>query len=208
MLYDDGHYLWPPRPEKAIQKHFLNFYQNEGWIAQFKLNGTCSVIFVAPDRTVTAMTRHNDQHKMWSPSKHTSAPFMNLPGDGWYVFVAELMNNKIPGIKDTNYIHDILVDNGNMLTGTTFGFRQNLLKSLFDDMIQEEQVSHYVLDNHTWLAKNYTLDFSNLFESLDKPEYEGLVLKNPKGILSHCYKPTDNSGWQVKVRHPSKNYGF
>ena len=208
MLYEDGHYLFPPRPEKAISPHFLTYYQTEKWWAQVKLNGTCNVIFVSPDRKVSAMTRHNDQHKNWSVSEHTSEIFKNLPGKGWYVFTAELMHSKIPGIRDINYIHDVLVSDNDLLIGSKFSSRQDLLTVFFAKYIKGETVSHYILDDHTWLAKNYTKDFFKLFKSLDKPEFEGLVLKNPNGELASCEKPTLNSGWQVKSRRTTKIYGF
>jgi hypothetical protein len=207
--YNEFSYLWPPRPENKISKTLLSYYEEQGWIAQIKMNGTCSVIAVAPDRkTIKAMSRHNDDHKLWAPSAHTSAPFKNLPGNGWYVFVAELMHSKVPGMRDINYIHDVLVANGEYLVGKTCAERQALLCILFEVSEKNMSLSHYVIDDHTWLVRNHTEDFSALFESLGKPEYEGLVLKNPEAKLERCSRETSNRGWQVKCRKPQKNYGF
>ncbi len=206
MRFEEWTYLWPPRPDKAVSKGVLHFYENLGWVAQVKLNGTCTVLGVAPDRSVRAMTRHNDDHKMWKPSETTAAAFKKLPGNGWYVFVSELMHTKVSGIRDINYIHDILVADGEHLIGLSLAARQALLHSLFK--VKKPTLSHYVIDDHTWLVREYSDDFTELFEQLDRPEFEGLVLKNPKATLASCTRATSNSGWQVKSRKPLKNFNF
>jgi hypothetical protein len=212
MRFEDWSYLWPPRPSKAVSKSLLSGYSADGWIAQAKMNGTCNVLAVAPDRnSVRTMSRHNSEHKLWSPSAHTVAPFKKLPGDGWYVFIAELMHSKVPGIRDINYIHDIVVADGKQLVGSTFAERQALLHDLFGNPVvtPETPITHFVLDDHTWLARNFTRGFPNLFERMhDKPESEGLVLKNPKGRLEMCAKQSSNQQWQVKCRKPHVNYGY
>lgn len=208
MRYEKFEYLWPPRPENAIAADMLSFYEKRRWISQFKCNGTCSVIAVSPDRKLVCKTRHHTDHKLWSPSEQSSAIFRNLPGNGWNVFVAELMHSKVPGLRDINYINDILVADGERLDGTTFSDRQEILRKLFLNGDEEETISHYVLDDNAWLAKNHTAGFSTLFSGIDKPEHEGLVLKNPKSVLLPCIKPTANAGWSVKLRRPTKNYAF
>jgi len=211
MRFDDWHYLWPPRPgsENVISKALLGHYEEQGWIAQTKMNGTCNVMAVAPDRkTIKAMSRHNDEHKLWAPSAHTAAPFKNLPGTGWYVFLAELMHSKVSdGPRDTNYIHDILVADGEYLVGTTFAERQALLHKLLVKPTSKKTYTHFVIDDHTWVARNYTQGFEDLFETLiETPAYEGVVLKNPNGKLGMCSREKSNSAWQVKCRRGGKNY--
>ncbi|CAM6055322.1 unnamed protein product [Sphagnum tenellum] len=84
------------------------------------MNGTASVLAISPDRQIVAMNRHREEHKLWTPTAANIADFAKLPGKGWYVFVAELMHSKVPGIKNVNYVHDILVADGKHLTGETF----------------------------------------------------------------------------------------
>ena len=212
MRFDSWHYLYPPRPENAVTKNFLSLYEKQEYLAQIKLNGTANVLSISPDRKVTAMTRHKDNHKQWAPTAATAKVFANLPGDGWYVFVAELMHSKVPGIRDINYIHDVLVADGEYLVGTTLEERQKLLESLFgidrSKVTKDTPISHFVIDANTWLVRNYRVGFAKLFETLDRPEYEGLVLKNPKAKLDYCSREKSNSTWQAKVRKPHKNYGF
>lgn len=209
MRYDGFQYLWPPRPEKAIPPALLPAMERKGWVAQAKKNGTCSIIAVSPAGEITAMNRHNEDHKLWSPTPASSAIFKNLPGKGWYVFEAELLHSKVSGgPRDTNFIHDILVADGQSLAGTTFLARQAMLRQLFLEGGEAETASHYVLDDHTWLAKNVVGGFKAFFAALDKPEDEGLVLKKPDAPLLPCVRASANSGWQIKCRRPHANYRF
>lgn len=213
MIYTKFSYLYPPRPEKAIPSRLFRFYEDRKFVAQAKKNGTCNVIAVSPDRTIHAMTRHAVEHKAWQPNHLTQATFQNLPGDGWYVFVAELMHSKISGLRNTNYINDILVSNGEYLIGSTFAARQKLLQKLFPNCEEDSSETHYIIDEQTWLAKNHTTGFLKFFTSMasDKSgnhENEGLVLKDPNATLAICSKPNSNSAWMVKCRHPTSVLAF
>lgn len=218
MRFEDWQYLWPPRPDNAIPKSLLSFYGKKNWVAQVKLNGTCNVISVSPKGEIIAKSRHKDiedgNHRMWTPSANTRAAFKNLPrpNKGWYVFVAELMHSKVTGgAKDTNYIHDILVADGEYLVGKTFEERQAILRSLFPNIDESKStVAYHVIDGNTWLARNHVgVDFADLYTSvIPDPSYEGLVIKNPAAKLAICSRQKSNNSWQVKCRRPHKNYGF
>lgn len=209
MRYEAYEYLWPPRPEKAVPKAMLKFYEGRGWWATAKKNGTCNVLGVRPDRTLHCMNRHNQTHKLWSPTPASSAAFKRLPGRGWYVFVAELLHSKVEGLRDINYIHDILVVDGTYLIETSYAERQGMLAKLFLTGRERETDTHYVINENTWLVKNHRADFISLFDGLgDEAEDEGIVVKNPKARLSFCSRQSANSEWQVKCRRPHKNYSF
>lgn len=206
MDFNEWRYLFPPRPEIAISKGALGQYEKWGYIGQAKLNGTCNVLGIAPGRqTIKAMTRHNDDHKAWSPSAVNLRAFQGLPGPGWYVFVAELLHSK-GNFKNINYIHDVLVVDGDYLVGCTWQERQDMLQSLFATT-DDGSLSHKVIDENTWLVKNFTSGLPEAFDSLVEPYYEGLVLKDPKARLKPCTQ-SGNSDWQAKCRKPAKNYSF
>jgi hypothetical protein len=211
-LQYNGIYLFPPRPENAIAANQLDDYEhNRGFVAQVKKNGTSNVIIVDPDRAVRCYTRHNTEHKAWALTEQSGARFRTLPGNGWYVFAAELLHSKTRGIKDTNYIYDIIVNNGEYLVGSEFIDRQNMLKRIFLRRKNIKQTySHYVLDFNTWLAVVHEHGFYDLFKTLVNPEDEGLVLKEPHSKLAFCGRPENNRGWQVKCRRPdiSPNFSF
>jgi hypothetical protein len=207
MLFQSYRYLWPPRPEKAIPRDLLRLYERQGFTAQVKMNGTCNVLAISPEKKIVAMTRHNEPHKLWSPTAASSVAFKNLSGKGWYVFVTELLHSKVPGIKDINYVNDILVDDGCYLVGMSFAERQGLIRALLPQK-GRETISHFEANSNTWVAKNHDAEFTKLFSALDRPEHEGLVLKNPKAPLALCGRATGNTAWQLKCRKPHKNYGF
>jgi len=158
------------------------------------------------------MTRHADEHKAWQPNADTARAFQNLPGNGWFVFVAELLHSKVPGIRNVNYLHDILVCDGEHLIGKTYLWRLHKLTELFSDQIepsdeQEQRDAYLVIDAHTWLAKSYHHDFRRLFQAADPSKgQEGIVLKCPTAELEACLRENSNGAWQVKCRKPTKSY--
>ena len=220
MRYEGYTYLWPPRPQKAIPENMLPFYEKRGWVGQMKKNGTCTVVFVSPEGDVTYKTRHNDDHKMWSPTERSQKVFENLPGDGWYVFVCEVLHNKTALIKDTVYIFDILVADSETLEGKKFLDRMDMLKDIFgikedDNVVSLSDNSHYILNSNAWLAKTITTGFEKIMRLVNNqkpaegaPIDEGIVLKNPTKELEFPGKKTSNQKWQVKCRIAHKNYDF
>lgn len=207
MRYTEYKYLYPPRPENAVPVNFLQMYERKGWWGQFKKNGTCNVTFVSPEGEITVMTRHNAKHKAWAPTEASNKFFIDLPNLGWYVFVSELLHSKTPTIKDTHYIFDILVADGEHLTGSTFAERMKLLATFIPEGADETD-SHYVVNPNVWIAKTLTSNFEEIFKAITNPEDEGLVLKDPNAMLKLGFKKNANVNWMVKSRKNHSNYGF
>jgi len=214
MDFNDYSYLWPPRPDNKIAQGMLNFYEKQGFWAQAKRNGTCTVIF-AKGKQVIFKTRHNDGHKKWSPTPE-HVQFFRGHSD-WNVYVAELLHSKTPHIKNQLFIFDKIVADGKQLVGTTLAERQELLTNEWEPIL-DEPLQTRVHDNVS-IAKNFKGDFVTLFNQMaaekkvkdelgENYENEGLVLKNPKAVLSPCFKQDSNNKWQVKCRLPHKNYSF
>jgi hypothetical protein len=180
----------------------LKFYEKRSWFAQIKKNGTNIVLAVSPDKEIKVWRRDGTASKEWQPSNNSARLFKSLPGKCWYVFNTELLNQF--GIYDTNYIFDVLVNKGEYLVGKTYAQRYKLLQDLFLHNPIASNQSHYTLDNHTWLARNIRKDFQGIFDSITKIEDEGLVLKNPNGILTM----NSDSSWMRKCRKEHKNYSF
>jgi hypothetical protein len=202
--------LYPPRPEAAIPSQMLLFYEKKGWVAQYKKNGTYCVIWVTPKREVIIKTRHTTNHKAWSMTEYLKQEILaRFPEKKWFVLCAELLHSKTSTIKDTLYIHDLLVWKSQFMLASTFMERQLLLDERF--MTNVEAQTHYVCDDRGKLlyAKRFTKDFKSLFNAIKEPKIdEGLVLKNPEGKLRSCISSKENSSWQVKCRKKTKNYNF
>jgi hypothetical protein len=200
--YTKYQYLWVPRPETKIPTSALSFYENRGFWAQTKKNGTCTLVF-SNGSDVIFKTRHNDDHKMWSPQKEHNKFFGGRKG--WNVYGAELLHSKVTnGPKNELYIFDILVSDGEYLTGETFAARQTLLHARWNGKHEGDQVR---ITPQITVATCDDTGFLDRFQSL-KPEDEGLVLKDPNAKLKPCFKADSNSSWMVKCRIPHKNYSF
>jgi len=207
MRYDSYRYIEPPRAEAKVMEVTLDFYEKRKWLAQVKKNGTNSVIYVPPkfEGRPFAKTRHPEDpdHKVWEFSQASIKAFTDIQGKSWHVFNVELLHSKGNGIRDTNYVHDVLVYAGTYLVGSTVQQRQDILQHLFDTQSLKGPNSHLEVNKNTWIVKNHKRSFRNLFARLEN-EDEGLVLKNPEGKLLI----KDNASWAVKCRHPNKNLGF
>jgi hypothetical protein len=206
LRYESYSYLWAPRPEVKIAKSQLAFYENKGWWAQKKKNGTCTLIF-AKKNEIIFKTRHKDiedgNHRMWRPEGDHNAFFAGRAK--WNVFVAELLHSKVTGgPKNELYIFDQIVQDGVQLVGTTFAERQHILHEQFSGTDEGDQVR---IAPRITLAKCFDEGFIETFDHLKK-EDEGLVLKNPDAPLLACIKAGSNNAWQVKCRIGHKNYSF
>jgi len=222
MKYDSFRYYYPPRADgKPMPAALLPGWEERGYWASIKKNGTCNLIDITPDREIICKTRHpaieKGDHRAWKPDNRTVRPFLNLPGTGWYKFLGELMNGKVKGIRHINYIHDILVCDGEPLVGMTFAERQKILAELFPNTTAPDPkdaelygIGYTMIDEHTWLAKNYlpSTNYFNLFRSLTAPADEGLVLKKPTATLAICAREDSNTSWQTKVRRPTTTNHF
>lgn len=201
--------LIPPRTELSIPPGLLNLFANKGgWVVQVKKNGTNTVVVVEPDRKVHSHNRRGEPHKAWSFTDGSSDFFRSIPGKGRWVFNAELMHSKVPGLRDIHYLHDVLVADGVELWGVTYGERKQLLFDICTRLRKPMSMtlSHTVLDDHTWLAMDHTSDFRELYNKLTTSEDEGLMLK----MTTSVYKPSDcrKCTWMVKCRRTGKNLSF
>jgi hypothetical protein len=196
--------MFPPRPSKAIPVGILKSLTEDRWIAQPKMNGTYSVIVSDPDMGLSSYRRDLTRHRRWNFTKNSSKAFTKLKGT--WVICAELLNDKTTTIKDTNYLHDVLVANGRLLVGLTYPERLEILRAAFPKAKDLEEGAMYLtIDSNTWLAKSFSGPFEPLFREWSKvAECEGIVLKSKHIKLSM----TDPSAGQIKCRKPTKNYGF
>ncbi len=214
MRYDSYRYLWPPRPETAAAPNTLPLYERQGWWAQAKMNGTCTTIYVPPDRKTFAMGRHGPDNRIgWQPGERWAAFQRTLPGQDWYVFVGELLHTKGVGVRDTVYLFDLLVDDGNYLVGVTYHARWARLERLCEAFpAATTEDTHQVVTPGIWLAANHQHGFRDWFGSIraipGKPPVEGLVFKDPDAPLRICSRATANAIWQHKCRRETDHLSF
>lgn len=208
--YNSFNYLYPPRPEVKIPLTSIPRFDNGQFWAQPKLNGSCAILFTDGEQVIF-MNRH----------KETFARELLLPkeelkqlhrGNGWMVLVGEYMN-KSKKDKNNNIfngkfvIFDMLVYENQHLTKTSFSDRQKLLDTLYEVNPYDgyiEKISPNVFKTVKFINA-FSINYSNLTQ-IDM--YEGLVLKRYDALLDDGISSFNNTGWQIKVRKPTKNYQY
>jgi len=185
-------------------------YEKRGWWAQYKKNGTCTTITLDPAGDLKFMTRHAEKHKAWQCPPWLGAFLLNImPAKCWTMLVAELLHSKTPTIKDTLFIHDVIVYKSTHLIDSSFAQRQIILDGILPTAEATEHYSHWEIAAGVWRAKNLKSGFVEAFDNIKNPRIdEGLVVKDPAGKLKWCIKEDANKSWQAKARYPTKNYQF
>lgn len=208
MDFKEWRYLYPPRPTSAVTCDLIPMYEHDGWVGQYKKNGTCAVIGVGPGHCFRWMNRHDDELK-WTPTERIAGMLWEIFGSSeWTVLVGELLHSKVKEIRNKVYLFDYIVLEGEYQLGTTFREREKILQERFEPYVEAERESHWLATEDVWLAKTHRIGLEQIFRSMDKPEDEGLVLKDPEGKLRDCEREKTNDHWQVKVRHPKANFAW
>lgn len=206
--YSTYKYIYPPRPETKTPPESIKIYEERGFIGQPKLDGSCGVLFTAA-HFAKLMTRHK---KPFTREVISATEIGGERTDKFTVYAGEYMNKSKKGVDKKPLIgfviFDILVYDGVHLIGKTFVERQEILDRIllteeYDGFINKVKGGEYL-----YRVKNFT----NLEETYKKiisiNMYEGLVMKRPDAKLKPGLRPFNNTGWQVKVRKPTKNYTF
>lgn len=202
-------YYYPPRPQIKSPTSGLDTYERMGFIGQPKLNGSCALSFT-DGSNIKLMNRHNNTFARELISKDDLLRLHR--GSGYQCLCGEYMNKSKKDSKGQLFngcivLFDIMIHNGQYLTGTTFLERQILMDRLFPGKDYDDYL--YEVSNNVYRVKNFTKNFKSVFNEMVKIDmYEGCVLKRPNGILEPGYRPENNTGWQLKIRKPEKNYSY
>lgn len=216
--YTEFRYLFPPRPEHKIKPESIGEYEQAGFVAEAKFNGSCAVLFInGAYRSIRLYNRHGDPLTNTKDLDFTplydSRGWMNM---GWTVLCGEYMNKNKCDERGDPFNHkfivwDILVWRSKYLINSTLQERYQLIGDMYgyDAEAWEERADKmlYKLSDDIYIAHVFTRNLSNLYRQIIKTDMiEGLVLKRPTAKLDASYNEQNNSSWQVKVRKPTKNY--
>ena len=165
---------------------------------------------------------------------HNLRTLYNLDNNHITIFDSELLDSKHTAIKNTIAIFDILVHNSQHLTGTTYSNRYNTLINPLDynhDWMYTNPINPtihppqnfgiYVSDS-IFVPRNWTQQqWPQLWEMVEtvnrpytdktgniKPVLEGIVYKDPHGVLKPGYKMKNNEDWQMKSRVATARHKF
>lgn len=207
-------YIYPPRAATKSPPSGLVTYERMGFIAQPKLNGSCGVLFLDGFGGARLMGRHNNDFARVTIDKVDLKTLHR--GAGYMVLVGEYMNkSQKDGNKklfnDTFVIFDIVVYGGKQLIGSTFLERQELIEKLYPSYSHDKHFDDYIqyVSPSVYRVNNFTSNFNSLFGKIVTTQmYEGFVLKRPDGKLENGLREANNTGWQLKIRKPTKNYKY
>lgn len=208
MIYSTYKYIFPPRPENKISIISLSKFDNNTYLGQPKLNGSCMEVYT-DGKQVIVMNRHKEilNHKIdLNELKKLHR------GNGWMLLCGEYMN-KNQKDENNNYwnikfvIFDILIFNSEYLLKTTFEERYELLVKLYPDNIVKKYI-HQISPN-CFRVESIFCNFTEVYNDITQYEmYEGLVLKYKLGKLENGSTKNNNTKTQLKCRKSTKNYSF
>lgn len=207
--YKKYRYIYPPRPESKIRNTELIKYDNGTFMSQPKLNGSnCTIYTNGID--VYIMNRHKEE---LSNVKLGKKVFTDLHrGNGWMAINGEYMNkskNNGDGLTFNNkfVIFDILIYDSKQMVGTTFEYRVDLLKNLYDSVKYDNIIRK--INDDIYIVETFFEGFDSIYKDIVSIDmYEGLVIKKKKSKLENGISQKNNSSSQIKVRKPTKNYDF
>lgn len=219
MKYNNFKYLYPPRPEYKTTPEDLSKYENEGYYAMPKYNGSACIVFT------NGIDLHvYNRHKEVLSTYSKDIEFRKLAKtSNWFVYAGEYLNKgKLgeSGIKEKGkfVIWDLLVWDGIYLVGQTLEHRLNLLEQIYpckraivNSSTGIEIYEHLCCTEFTGIYKApiYLNDFANLYNSIVQTDlYEGIVLKKKDSKLSFGFNEQNNTEWQIKCRKENKLYNF
>lgn len=194
--------LVPPDPENPTDpsSDYLDSLEESGrYIAEQKWNGDNCLVYIHKDGTFRFWNRHKKILK-YTATEEVIKELKLWPKDS--VLNAELVHSKTKGVKNLLIIHCIMRWEGSYLHGKTWGYSRELL----DDCINAGLNQYHVQISKTWQS-----GFFQLFQEADGSVIEGIILKDPEGMLKFSATAPGNKGievpWMLKVRKPSRRIG-
>lgn len=214
--YTKYSYLYPPRPEHAVPIEHIGTYEEMGYVAQPKLDGSSCLVFTDGTNAI-AMSRHATPFAA-EPMLLKDGTFRKLhrgtPGK-WTVLVGELMNKSKRDERGRAFsgyvVHDVLVADGVHLVGTTFAERIALLDSMYGTAGSDQPELHATGHERVYRVRTYRgPGLAEFFRGVTAGAqmYEGIVAKDPAGRLEHGMRQKNTRSGQVKVRRTEKNYAY
>ena len=202
--------IYPPRPEEVIPRD-LDIRWLHDWILQIKYNDT-RVVITYDNNHITIYNRHKEQLKKHKPSQglidDLNALRKTLDITGPTILDGGLLDD------NTLAIWDILKHNNKSLIGTTYAERATRLRAISSEESRED-MGHKISD-HIWTPHNWNWNerdqiwdiVARTNQTQNRVVLEGIVYKNPEGILEPGYKEKNNTTWLIKSRIQTGRHRF
>jgi len=192
-FYPNRPMLVPPDPKDPLspKRDYIDGLEASGkYVAELKWNGDNALDYT--DDT-TLWNRHH-QHLAYRPSPEMADELHRFPKG--CIVNGELVNRLTKTVKHLFIVHCVMAWKGKLLMGKSWGDSRKIL----------EDYNGY--GEHVKLSEIHTKGFWELFQSAaGSTVIEGIVLKNPTGILKFSSTPLADVSWMLKIRHPSARVG-
>ena len=194
-------YFYPEKPVLVHREQELvhKMSENPDYVGEIKFNGQRLVLHVI-DGEPQFWGRHGDI-LTYKPSESVlSAIKEKIPCEGYYIFDGELRHNKVPGVRDKIVLWDVFAWAGRT-TRSSYAVRREFLKSLNLDTD---------MDSTLILIEQCECNFKETFDRLitESDEFEGIVMKNLKGVLNLGRTGAKNSDWMFKIRRTTGRHRY
>jgi len=185
--------LVPPDPKNPMNPSpdYLNSLEaKRQYRAGRKWNGDNSLVYTDD---LSFLWGREKNRLRYSPTPAVKAELERFPKG--CILNAELMHYHTKGIKDTIIVHCLMAYKGEPLLGKTWGDSRKILES-------------FSYGDHVRLEELHDTGFFDLWSQADGETTEGIVLKDPSGILQFSCTPLKDVSWMLKVRKRCKKYPF
>jgi len=190
--YPNRPILIPPDPKNPLEPKpdYLTLLEKQGrYFAEKKFNGDNALIFTD---TMEFWNRRRARLK-YNPTGKVREELEQLPKR--CLINAELVHNRTKTVKDTIIVHCIMAYQGEPLLGKTWADSRAIIEE-------------FKYGEHVKLSKLWTSGFFELWKEADGEVIEGIILKDPSGLLKFSMVPIADVPWMLKVRKPCKKYSF
>jgi hypothetical protein len=225
-------YIFPPRPQTAMPFADIVFFTEVGWGWQYKINDSRCLIKYLPNGTVELWNRHAERFRSYTTPTWLEDQLLRtrhelgLDSDQLHILDGGLYDQKHAAIKDTICIWDILVQNGLHLLGTKY-------KERFDTIAKGTtpyMFSHPSYEVPAKFGSSYDAapnvfhlewcpggtpqtawDFVHTVNAPfdeNSPLLEGMVFKDPDGILEMGLSEKNNESWLCRTRVKTGRHPF
>jgi len=202
--------LVPPDPDTPLtpKPDYINGLERSGkYVAEQKWNGDNCLVYVESDGSIEFWNRHKARLKYAPPPEMLFEIRQQVPKGS--IINGELLYSKTKNVKNYLIVHCIMKWAGKLLTGKTWGDSRRLLEMSLSS--GKHVIVSPVYKSGFWdlfQTRHGVLPDGTILTDKDSCLIEGIVLKDPSGMLQYSTTGLEDVSWMLKIRHPSKKYSF
>jgi len=215
-------YIWPPRPKMTIPITEAQYFTQNGWKYQYKLNDSRCLIKILPNGEIELWNRHAERFRTYTPPPELIHQLQQLPNildlDSGKLHLIDggLLHQKHHAIKNTIGIWDILVKNNTHLLGISYQERHETISQGTTPYTHDgipiglhlTQDIFHLTNNPEETTEKAWSTLQQINAPYKQPLIEGIVLKDPQAPLEMGLKENNNGDWMCRSRVKTNRHRF